>query len=160
MRVGKKIAVMLSFGVFFLANAISTSALALPDVRQGDVFFGADAVSGESCTVRITRDLDRSIWGSVIELEYTVGRTSKFVRVTNHPFIGGNSFGKSIYLTSTRTDQSGVEYSHMESFWAQLNLNEQGQEASLEYIHLGTYRGGLMIGEPRGDQTRCVLSRQ
>ncbi len=158
MRITKLTALM-GVGVILFANTISAVALGLPEVRKNDLFTGVDSISGESCSVLIKRDLSRSIWGSVIELQYTVGQRAQSFRVVNHPFIGGNSFGKETYTTSVRTDENGVSYSLLDTFWLQLNLTENSREAELTYSHLGTSRGGLMIGDARGDETRCVLRR-
>lgn len=135
-------------------------AEALPALQRGDAFVGTDQISGRSCSIRVVQDLSESIFGSTLAIEFEAEGVLQSTSVANHPLFGGHQFGKSILIQSPKVDSNGVAYALVNEFWAELEVTEDGQAAVFTYSHLGASRGGLLIGEPRGELSRCTLNKR
>lgn len=142
------------------AAILSThSGFAASRAWLGAEFGGVDSVSGKPCSVKVDQNIDESIFGDTITVVTTIGTESESFRLTNRLFFGGSTYGKGLYLTSVEKDAQGVLVSFVDEFWVELSVDESGDQAQFESLHLGTTQGGLIIRYPKGTQNKCVLKK-
>lgn len=154
-----KTILIITLSAFTLINSSASATDLNSNNWIGHTYSGVDTVTGKSCSVQIDSNIDYSILGDTITIALQLDTETVKMKLTNHPFIGGNNFGRSSYILSKKMSDFGVILDYADNYWNELQIKNNGSQALFINTHHGTSRGGLIVAEPKGKLITCEMSQ-